>query len=126
MTILNRVLHSAALVGGLFAGMASAQDTVSVTGADLRIVDEGDGVPGVFIHGSASDMRVWDDVKDTITQTHRFVAYDRRYFGPGAWPDDGECYNRGFHVDDLIEVIESLDAGPVHLVTWSYGGGIGV
>ena len=38
----------------------------------------------------------------------------------GRW---GEVFD-GTHVDDLAAFIAKLDAGPVHVVGWSYGGGI--
>ncbi len=61
-----------------------------------------------------------------IGDDRRFVAYTQRYFGNGDWPDTVDDFQRSTHVDDLIAFVEGLEAGPVHLVTWSYSGEIGI
>jgi pimeloyl-ACP methyl ester carboxylesterase len=59
---------------------------VRVNGVSLGYVDEGRGVPVVFVHGSYS----------------------------GPWPDDGEHYSQQTQFDDLAAFIRGLDAGPAH------------
>ncbi len=92
----------------------------------LPYVSEGEGRPVVFVHGAISDLRVWEPYRATIARKRRFVAYTQRYFGSGEWPKSLENFQRSTHVEDLIEFVEQLDAGSVDLVTWSYGGEIGV
>jgi pimeloyl-ACP methyl ester carboxylesterase len=52
------------------------------------------------------------------------VAYDQRYFGASDWPDAGENFSVDTHSDDLIGFVEALEAGPVSVVSWSYGGDV--
>jgi pimeloyl-ACP methyl ester carboxylesterase len=47
-----------------------------------------------------------------------------RYFGTEPWPDQGAKYSMQTHTDDLVAFIQSLNAGPVDLVGWSYSGPI--
>jgi pimeloyl-ACP methyl ester carboxylesterase len=98
---------------------------MQVNGTTLSYVEEGTGEPVVFVHGAISDMRAWDDYRARIAGKRRFIAYTQRYFGSGEWPDKAEHFSRETHAEDLIGLIKALNAGPVHLVTWSYSGGIG-
>lgn len=103
------------------AGAALAQ-TISVDGTDLTVVSDGEGPPVLFVHGAISDHRVWEPYRERIARSHRFLAYDQRYFGAAPWPDDGAGFSADAHAADLISLIEQLDLGPVSLVSWSYGG----
>jgi pimeloyl-ACP methyl ester carboxylesterase len=90
----------------------------------LPYVEEGSGDAVVFVHGNIADLRIWEAYRAPIAEDRRFVAYSQRYFGTGEWPDAGERYSRETHIGDLIAFIEGLEAGPVHVVSWSYGGEI--
>ena len=63
---------------------------------------------------------------EVVVKKFRFVAYDQRYFGTKPWPDEGQNFSIATHADDLAKFITSLNAGPVHLVGWSYGGQVAV
>jgi pimeloyl-ACP methyl ester carboxylesterase len=95
---------------------------VEVNGVRLEYVEQGSGEPIVFVHGCCSDLRAWEPVRDEIAKKYRFIAYTQRYFGTGPWKDDGKEFSVATLADDLAKFITSLNAGPVHLVTWSYGG----
>lgn len=91
---------------------------IHVNGVDLDIVEQGRGVPVVFSHGSGSDARYWEPQRETFADRYRFVAYSRRFHGPGSWEPDGD-YSAEAHVADLVGIIERLGAVPVHLVGFS-------
>lgn len=95
-----------------------------VNGVDPGYLDQGAGAPVVFVHGAPGDCRAWEGQREAVAQRYRFIAPTQRYFGTGPWPDDGARFSMGTHVDDLAALIAKLDAGPVHVVGWSYGGGI--
>ena len=107
---------------------AAGAETAEMQIGDTRLpyVSEGQGSPVVFVHGAISDLRAWEPYRQMISEDRRFVAYSQRYFGTGRWPDDGENFQRATHVNDLVAFVEGLAAGPVHLVTWSYSGEIGI
>lgn len=96
--------------------------SMRVNGADLAYMEQGSGVPVVFVHGSVSDMTVWEPQRAAVARRYRFIALSRRYHGAGAWPDDGRNYSPATHVADLTAFLRQLDAGPAHLVGHSYGG----
>lgn len=92
-----------------------------VNGYPLEYRDIGSGEPIVFVHGALSDFRVFADVELPITARHRCIAYSQRCFG--SQPDTCSAPPASFQVpvDDLVAFIESLNPGPVHLVTYSMG-----
>jgi pimeloyl-ACP methyl ester carboxylesterase len=91
---------------------------------DVRLpyAEQGFGEPIVFVHGALSDLRAWEAVGEEIGKTYRFIAYTQRYYGTAAWKDDGKEFSVVTHADDLAKFIAAINAGPVHLVGWSYGG----
>jgi pimeloyl-ACP methyl ester carboxylesterase len=93
-----------------------------VSGVKLTVVEQGKGTPVVFVHGALSDYRVWDSQRAAVAQRYRFVSYTQRYFGTDPWPDDGKNFSATTHAADLAEFVRGLKSGPVHLVSWSYGG----
>jgi pimeloyl-ACP methyl ester carboxylesterase len=93
----------------------------NVNGAQLEVVERGDGDPVVLVHGSASDYRTWQSQLDDLGDDYRVIAYSRRYHWPNApIPDDAD-YSMREHVDDLAALLGSIDASPVHLIGHSYG-----
>jgi pimeloyl-ACP methyl ester carboxylesterase len=93
-----------------------------VNGVRIQYLEDGSGEPVVFVHGALGDLRSWEPVREGIASKYRFVAYTQRYYGTEPWPDDGKNFDVPTHADDLVRFITSLNAGPVHLVGWSYGG----
>lgn len=103
-------------------GAVEESGTIKVNGVDLAYMQEGTGSPVLFIHGAITDMRVWESYVDAISKNRAFIAYNQRYFGTADWPDDGENFQTLTHSDDLIGLVETLEIGPVNLVTHSYAG----
>lgn len=94
---------------------------IELSGYNAEYLDHGKGEPVVFVHGSLSDYRTWGFYLLPISENHRFISYSRRYFGTQDWLDDGENFKSKIHGEDLIEFVQALDIGPVHLVSWSTG-----
>ena len=97
-----------------------------VNGVDLPYLDQGHGVPVVFVHGAAADHRFWEGQCQAVVERYRFIALTLRYFGTGPWPDDGAEFSMATHAGDLAAFVRQLGGGPVHVVGWSYGGAIGI
>lgn len=94
---------------------------VDINGTPLACFEDGSGAPVLLVHGSASDYRTWQAQRCDFAERFRVVTYSRRYHWPnGEIPEDAD-YSMTGHVDDLQALVESLDAGPVHLVGHSYG-----
>lgn len=82
----------------------------------------GTGTPVLFLHGAVTDLRMWEPHRALLRDGFRAIAYSQRYHGAGAWQADWPPYGAQTHADDLVAAVQALQAGPVHLVAWSYGG----
>ncbi len=99
----------------------SEMKSINTNGTPIRYIDQGEGEPVLFIHGSISDHRVWNPQREAVSQRLRFIAVDLRYFGEGEWNDDGSQFSMATHLSDLTTLIERLSLAPVNVVGWSYG-----
>jgi pimeloyl-ACP methyl ester carboxylesterase len=95
--------------------------TVLVDGATLAYREEGDGEPVVLVHGSASDLRTWGRQLPAMSESHRVIAYSRRYARPNADIPPGVDDQMTAHVDDLVGFLRAIDGAPAHLVGHSWG-----
>jgi 3-oxoadipate enol-lactonase len=86
-------------------------------GGWLHYATAGEGDPVVFIHGFGLDAGMWDAQWPACAQRYRVIRYDLRGYGGSSLPNGPYS-----HVDDLLALIDSLDARPVHLVGLSLGG----
>ncbi len=96
--------------------------TAAVDGATLAYLEQGEGEPVVFVHGSADDLRSWDQQLPAIGASYRAIAYSRRYARPNADIEPDADNQTLPHVDDLVTFLRVLDARPAHLVGHSWGG----
>jgi non-heme chloroperoxidase len=96
-------------------------NTASLGGYDFAYQEAGHGQPVLLVHGSASDLRSWDEVQRTLSHDFRVVSYSRRYHFPNHIPAEISGYSPALHARDLITLMEELKLGSVHLVGHSYG-----
>lgn len=75
----------------------------------------------VFVHGSASDLRTWQQPQLALGKFYSTLAYSRRYHWPNAPIADQDDYVMMQHVDDLEGILNSLGGGPIHVIGHSYG-----
>jgi non-heme chloroperoxidase len=94
---------------------------IDVNGTRLAYVEEGEGIPLIFVHGSISDYRSWGPQVPFFARYYHVIAYSRRYHYPHPWTGDGPEFAAALHADDLAGLIERLRLGPAHLVGSSYG-----
>ena len=120
LSVLASLLSS--LVIPCNATSAPLAKEVEVNGVRIQYLEDGSGAPVVFVHGTVADHRTWEPVRDEIARKYRFIALTQRYFGTGPWKDDGREFSVATFADDLAKFVTSLNAGPVHLVGWSFGG----
>lgn len=99
---------------------------MTVNGAKMRYVEQGRGQVVLFVPGGMSDLRTFDSSREAVARSYRYVSPTLRYFGPDPWPDYGKNFSMTTHVNDLAAFIRHLNAGPVHVVGWSYSGGLGI
>jgi pimeloyl-ACP methyl ester carboxylesterase len=102
-------------------GEVSAVKSVAVDATTLAYREQGAGEPVVFVHGSASDLRSWEQQLPTIATSYRAIAYSRRYARPNCDIEPSADDQMLPHVDDLVSFLRSIDATPAHLVGHSWG-----
>jgi pimeloyl-ACP methyl ester carboxylesterase len=102
-------------------GEMSAVESVAVDGTTLAYRERGAGEPVVFVHGSASDLRSWDQQLPAIGTSYRAIAYSRRYARPNEDIEPGADDQMLPHVDDLVSLLGAIHATPAHLVGHSWG-----
>ena len=95
--------------------------TVEINGAGLAYREQGSGEAVVFVHGSISDLTIWEPQLAPVGERYQAIAYSRRY----AWPNRdlpfGAKDTMQPHVDDLLAFLRAIDGHPAHLVGNSWG-----
>ncbi|MCU1431378.1 MAG: alpha/beta hydrolase fold protein [Actinotalea sp.] len=94
---------------------------------NVRVSGLADGPPIVFAHGFGCDQGMWRFVAPAFETTHRVVLFDH----VGAGGSDATAFDEVRHArlegyaQDLVEILDALDLGPVVLVGHSVSAMIG-
>ncbi|OKK04622.1 alpha/beta hydrolase [Streptomyces sp. CB03234] len=87
----------------------------SVTGRD----------PVLLVHGFPDTHDLWrHQVRALNAAGYRTIAPDLRGFGASGRPEGTEAYDPARSVADLLELLDRLDIGCVHLVGHDWGSGV--
>ena len=96
-------------------------------GAGTRIHYEdggsGPGVPVIFVHGLAGDLRMWRAQLDHVRHTRRAVALDLRGHGLSGCAANGD-YSIPALASDVLAVADTLNIKRFVLVGHSMGGAV--
>jgi 3-oxoadipate enol-lactonase len=96
----------------------SQRKRLNLTGGGwLHYATAGAGEPVVLIHGFGLDAAMWDPQWTAFARRHRVIRYDMRGYWSSSLPEGPYS-----HVDDLLALMDFLDARPAHLVGLSLGG----
>ncbi len=104
--------------------MHASPQTHRITLGDdtFPFTDAGEGAPVLFLHGAATDLRIWQPHGAALGASRRCVAYTQRYHGTQAWRAGGPPYGVKTHAADLNAFIDGVGLPPVTIVAWSYAG----
>jgi len=108
----------------LLAPEAAAQSPtkkILVNGVELSYVEQGSGVPVIFVHGGLEDYRAWDEQVVAFSNRYHALAYSRRYNFPHSGAAFAEDYSAITDAQDLAALVRKLGLAPVHVVGYSYG-----
>jgi pimeloyl-ACP methyl ester carboxylesterase len=94
--------------------------SVHTHGLDIAYERVGSGPPLVFVHGAASDGRIWRPQLEGLGDAFTVVAWDEP--GSGASSDLPAAFTLADYADCLAALIEELGLAPVHLAGLSWGG----
>ncbi|MDN3292475.1 alpha/beta fold hydrolase [Streptomyces ficellus] len=93
---------------------------------DNEVQDNGTGRdPVLLLHGFPDTHAVWrHQVRALDAAGYRTIAPDLRGFGASDRPEETAAYAPHRIVADLVELLDRLDIGRVHLVGHDWGSGI--
>jgi pimeloyl-ACP methyl ester carboxylesterase len=98
---------------------AGAFQHVELAGLNVALDVQGDGQPVLFVHGFPLDRTVWRHLMAPLTGRRR-IAPDLRGLGLSDAPDG--VYSMPQYADDLVAVLDALDAERAVVCGLSMGG----
>lgn len=99
--------------------------TFRLENGQMHYVDEGQGEPVVFVHGTPTWSFVWRQQIKSLSRTHRCIAPDHLGFGLSDKPADF-AYTPEAHARNLEQLIGHLQLKDITLVVHDFGGPIGL
>jgi pimeloyl-ACP methyl ester carboxylesterase len=91
-------------------------------GIKLYYEEVGRGVPIVFVHEFAGDVRSYETQMRHFGQRYRCIAFNARGYPPSDVPENGELYSQDRARDDIRAVLDALKIDKAHIVGLSMGG----
>ncbi|SIT81002.1 alpha/beta fold hydrolase [Pontibacter indicus] len=102
-----------------------AHHTLQLQTGQMHYVDEGQGEPIVFVHGTPTWSFVWRQQIKALSRTHRCIAPDHLGFGLSDKPMNF-AYTPEAHAHNLEQLIDQLQLKDITLVVHDFGGPIGL
>jgi pimeloyl-ACP methyl ester carboxylesterase len=90
------------------------------SGLDLYYVDKGQGEPLLFLNGLSGDHLYWMGQLRTFARRYRCLVPDNRDVGQSSYA--AGPYSSRDMAGDFVELLESLQAPPAHVIGLSLGG----
>jgi len=105
------------------AAATRARRTLRVGDLDLRVLDEGDGLPVLLLHGFPNRAEVWRHVGARLRGAgRRTIAPDLRGFGESSAPQGRRAYRVDHVLDDLVGVLDAVGVDrPVDVIGHDWG-----
>jgi pimeloyl-ACP methyl ester carboxylesterase len=91
-------------------------------GVKLYYDEVGTGIPIVFVHEFAGDVRSWEAQLRHFGRRYRCIAYNARGYPPSDVPDGVDRYSQARARDDIRAVLDGLAIDKAHVVGLSMGG----
>ena len=114
-------------LGGIGFGRAAdappAHEVKVVRAGDVELhyVEQGNGIPVIFVHGSVDDYRTFEPQLEPLSRHYRVISYSRRYNFPNGANAPSGNHSALVEADDLARLLQALGAHPAHVVGHSYG-----
>jgi pimeloyl-ACP methyl ester carboxylesterase len=91
-------------------------------GIKLYYEETGTGIPIVFIHEFAGDVRSYEPQVRHFSRSYRCITFNARGYPPSDVPKDAERYSQERARDDIRAVLDALKIDKAHIVGLSMGG----
>ena len=96
---------------------------IEIDGMQVHYRDEGEGIPIVLIHGTASSLHTWDAWTNSLKNDYRVIRLDMPAFGLTG-PHPNQDYSIKTYSGLLDTFLSRLSIDSAYLVGNSLGGGI--
>src|SRR6266498_1585238 len=91
-------------------------------GIKLYYEETGTGLPVVFVHEFAGDVRSVEPQVRYFARRYRCITFNARGYPPSDVPKDGERYSQERARDDIRAVLDALKIDKAHIVGLSVVG----
>ena len=91
-------------------------------GVKLHYEEVGTGIPIVFVHEFAGDVRSWEPQLRYFSRFYRCIAYNARGYPPSDVPETLDKYSQDRARDDIKAVLDGLKIDKAHIIGLSMGG----
>src|SRR6187551_2468965 len=91
-------------------------------GVRLYYEEAGRGIPIVFVHEFADDLRSWEPQLRYFSRRYRCIAYNARGYPPSDVPNAASKYSQSIATDDIANVMRHLKIRKAHIIGCSMGG----
>lgn len=91
-------------------------------GIQLYYEETGQGVPLIFVHEFAGDLRSWEPQIRHFGRWYRCIAFNARGFPPSDVPQNSSSYSQERAMRDILAVMDHLGIEKAHVVGLSMGG----
>ncbi|MEJ8756497.1 alpha/beta fold hydrolase [Pontibacter sp. H259] len=104
-----------------------AHHTLKLPVGEMHYIDEGEGDPIVFVHGTPTWSFVWRQQVKSLSRSFRCIAPDHLGFGLSSKPTEHNfAYTPEAHAENLENLINHLQLKNITLVVHDFGGPIGL
>jgi pimeloyl-ACP methyl ester carboxylesterase len=91
-------------------------------GVKLYFEETGSGLPVILVHEFAGDLRSYEMQMRHFGKRYRTIAYNARGFPPSDVPELVSSYSQGRAADDILAVLDHVEAPKAHIIGLSMGG----
>ena len=91
-------------------------------GVRLYYEEAGKGLPIVFVHEFAHDLRSWEAQLRRFSRRYRCIAFNARGYPPSDVPASPSQYSQAIAAGDIAGVMRDLGIRRAHIIDCSMGG----
>ena len=91
-------------------------------GVQLYYEEAGKGVPVVFVHEFAGDIRSWEPQLRYFSRRYRCIAFNARGYLPSDVPESVSQYSQAIAADDIANLMNDIGVRKAHIIGCSMGG----
>jgi pimeloyl-ACP methyl ester carboxylesterase len=90
-------------------------------GVRLYAEETGSGLPIIWLHEFAADLRTWEGQVRRFSRDYRCITYNARGYPPSDVPESDEAYTHQWHTKDLQAILDGFAIDRAHIVGLSMG-----